>query len=82
MEKQAACDSLGHFEITGLSEGIYSLMYFRDLNEDGRLTSGSVHPLSAGEPWAAPEEDLVLPRGDDNFLKELLKDLPALDSIK
>jgi uncharacterized protein (DUF2141 family) len=75
---QARCDDSGHFEIKGLPEGIYKLLYFRDLNGDGRLTSGSVYPLAAGEPWVVPEEDLVLPHGDDNVLKELLKDLPRL----
>jgi len=75
---QAKCDSSGHFEIKGLPEGIYNLLYFRDLNGDERLTSGSIYPLAAGEPWASPEEDLILPHGDDNFLKELLKDLPEL----
>jgi uncharacterized protein (DUF2141 family) len=75
---QANCDSSGHFEIKGLPEGIYKLLYFKDLNGDGRLTSGSVFPLAVGEPWASPEEDLILPHGDDNFLKELLKDLPEM----
>jgi uncharacterized protein (DUF2141 family) len=75
---QAKCDSSGSFEIKGLPEGIYKLFYFKDLNGDGRLTSGSIYPLAAGEPWAAPEEELILPHGDDNFLKELLKDLPEL----
>jgi len=75
---QAKCDAAGHFEIKGLPEGIYKLFYFKDLNGDGRLTSGSIYPLAAGEPWASPEEDLILPHGDDNFLKELLKDLPGL----
>jgi len=73
---QTKCDSSGHFEIKDLPEGIYKLLYFKDLNGDGRLTSGSIYPLAAGEPWASPEEDLILPHGDDNFLKELLKDLP------
>jgi uncharacterized protein (DUF2141 family) len=77
-EWSVKCDSSGSFEIKGLPKGIYNLMYFRDLNGDGRLTSGSVYPLRVGEPWAAPEEDLILPNGDDNFLKELLKDLPEL----
>jgi len=75
---QAKCDFSGHFEIKGLPEGIYKLLYFKDLNGDGRLTSGSIYPLAAGEPWASPENDLILPHGDDNFLKELLKDLPEL----
>jgi len=75
---QEKCDASGHFEIKGLPEGVYKLLYFKDLNGDGRLTSGSIYPLKAGEPWAAPEEDLILPHGDDNFLKELLKDLPEL----
>jgi len=77
-EFKVNCNSAGNFEIKDLPEGIYKLLYFRDLNGDGRLTSGSIYPLQAGEPWAAPEEDLVLPHGDDNFLKELLKDLPRL----
>jgi len=77
-EFKAVCNSAGNFEIKDLPEGIYKLIYFRDLNGDGRLTPGSIYPLQAGEPWAAPEEDLVLPHGDDNFLKELLKDLPRL----
>ena len=76
---QAKCDASGHFEIKGLPEGTYKLLYFRDLNGDGRLTSGSIYPLAAGEPWGVPEEDLILPHGDDNFLKELLKDLPELN---
>jgi len=75
---QSKCDSSGHFEIKGLPEGIYKLLYFKDLNGDERLTSGSIYPLAAGEPWASPEDDLILPHGDDNFLKELLKDLPEL----
>jgi uncharacterized protein (DUF2141 family) len=75
---QAKCDASGHFEIKGLPEGAYKLLYFKDLNGDGRLTSGSIYPLKAGEPWATPEEDLILPHGDDNFLKELLKNLPEL----
>ena len=77
-EWQAKCDSSGFFEIKGLQEGTYKLLYFKDLNGDGRLTSGSIYPLSAGEPWASPEEELILPRGDDNFLKDLLKNLPSL----
>ncbi len=77
-EWSAKCDSSGSFEIKRLPKGIYKLMYFRDLNGDGLLTSGSVYPLQAGEPWATPEEELILPNGDDNFLKELLKDLPEL----
>jgi hypothetical protein len=77
-EWSAKCDSSGHFEFKGLPKGIYRLMYFKDLNGDGRLTSGSAYPLQAGEPWAAPEEDLILPQGDDNFLKELMRDLPGL----
>jgi uncharacterized protein (DUF2141 family) len=75
---QAKCDASGYFEIKDLPEGVYKLFYFKDLNGDGRLTSGSIYPLAAGEPWANPEEDLILPHGDDNFLKELLKDLPEL----
>jgi uncharacterized protein (DUF2141 family) len=77
-EFRAYCDSSGNFEIKDLPSGIYKFLYFKDLNGDGRLTSGSIYPLRAGEPWAAPEEELVLPRGDDNFLKELLKELPRL----
>jgi len=77
-EWSAKCDESGRFEIKGLPKGIYKLMYFKDLNGDGRLTSGSVYPLTAGEPWTAPEEDLILPNGDDNFLKELIRDLPEL----
>jgi hypothetical protein len=53
-------------------------MYFKDLNGYGRLTSGSIYPLSAGEPWIAHEDDLILPYGEDNILKELLKELPSL----
>ena len=75
-EWTTVCDSLGNFEIKTLPEGFYRIMYFKDLNGDGRLTSGSIYPLSAGEPWVAPEEDLILPYGEDNILKELLKDLP------
>ncbi|MDR2582853.1 MAG: Ig-like domain-containing protein [Fibromonadaceae bacterium] len=75
---QTRCDDSGNFEIKGLLEGIYNLLYFRDFNGDGRLTAGSIYPLKAGEPWASPEEDLVLPHGDDNFLKDLLKELPEL----
>jgi len=77
-EFKAYCNSSGSFEIKDLPSGIYKLLYFKDLNGDGRLTPGSVYPLRAGEPWAAPEEELILPNGDDNFLKELLKDLPRL----
>ncbi|MCL1967365.1 MAG: Ig-like domain-containing protein [Fibromonadales bacterium] len=77
-EFRAQCNSAGYFEIKDLPAGIYRLLYFKDLNGDGRLTSGSIYPLQAGEPWAAPAENLILPRGDDNFLKELLKDLPSL----
>jgi len=75
---QTRCDDDGRFEIKGLPEGIYKLLYFNDLNGDGRLTSGSIYPLKAGEPWESPEEDLILPHGDDNILKELLKNLPEL----
>jgi len=75
---QANCDEDGRFEIKGIPEGIYKLLYFDDLNGDGRLTSGSIYPLKAGEPWASPEDDLILPHGDDNILKELLKNLPEL----
>jgi len=75
---QARCDDSGYFEIKGVPEGIYKLIYYNDLNKDGRLTSGSIYPLKAGEPWISPEEDLILPHGDDNILKELLKDLPKL----
>jgi len=75
---QAKCEASGRFEIKNLPEGVYKLLYFKDLNEDGRLTSGSIYPLAPGEPWASPEEDLILPHGDDNFLKELLKNLPEL----
>ncbi|MCL2100108.1 MAG: Ig-like domain-containing protein [Fibromonadales bacterium] len=77
-EFSAKCNEAGDFEMEGLPAGTYKLMYFKDLNGDGRLNSGSVWPLSAGEPWAAPEDELILPSGDDNFLKELLKDLPSL----
>jgi hypothetical protein len=77
-EFRAYCDSSGSFEIKNLPSGIYKLLYFKDLNGDDRLTSGSIYPLQAGEPWQASEEELILPHGDDNFLKELLKDLPRL----
>jgi hypothetical protein len=77
-EFKAYCNSSGSFEIKDLPSGIYKLLYFKDLNGDGRLTPGSIYPLRAGEPWAAPAEELILPHGDDNFLKELLKDLPSL----
>jgi len=77
-EWSAKCDNSGYFEFKGLPKGIYKFMYFKDLNGDGRLTSGSVYPLQAGEPWIVPEEDLILPSGDDNFLKELMRDLPGL----
>jgi len=77
-ELSAKCDNSGHFEFKGLSKGIYKIMYFNDLNGDGRLTSGSVYPLRAGEPLAVPAEELILPPGDDNFLKELMVDLPGL----
>jgi uncharacterized protein (DUF2141 family) len=72
------CDASGNFEIKALPSGIYKLTYFKDLNNDGRLTSGSIHPIKPGEPWAAPEDDLILPPGDDNILKELMKNLPEL----
>jgi uncharacterized protein (DUF2141 family) len=74
----AKCNEAGDFEIRAIPSGIYILTYFKDLNSDSRLTSGSIYPLKPGEPWAAPKEDLILPPGDDNFLKELLKDLPEL----
>ncbi|GHV16423.1 hypothetical protein AGMMS49938_16420 [Fibrobacterales bacterium] len=74
----AKCDENGHFEINGLAEGTYKFYYFKDLNDDGKLTSGSLFPLRAGEPFFAPSEDLILPHGDDNFLKELFKDLGSL----
>jgi len=77
-EFKTVCNSTGGFEIKDLPEGIYKLIYFKDLNGDGRLTSGSIFPLKAGEPWVSPEEDLVLPHGDDNILKDLLKNLPGL----
>jgi len=75
---ETKCNDDGHFEIKGLPEGVYKLLYFNDLNGDGRLTSGSIYPLKAGEFWESPEEDLILPHGDDNILKELLKNLPSL----
>jgi len=77
-EWSAKCEDSGYFEIKGLPKGIYKLLYFKDLNGDNRLTSGSIYPLQAGEPWVVPEEDLILPQGDDNFLKELMRDLPEL----
>jgi len=77
-EFSAKCDEKGNFEIKGLPAGTYKFMYFKDLNGDGRLTSGSIWPLAAGEPWFAPAEELILPNGDDNFLKDLLKDLETL----
>ncbi|MDR3000531.1 MAG: Ig-like domain-containing protein [Fibromonadaceae bacterium] len=77
-EFSAKCNEAGDFEMEGLPAGTYRLLYFKDLNGDGRLNSGSVWPLSAGEPWISPEEELILPGGDDNFLKELIKDLPSL----
>jgi hypothetical protein len=77
-EFTAKCNESGNFEIKAIPSGIYKLTYFKDLNNDNRLTSGSIHPLKPGEPWAAPEEDLILPPGDDNFLKELLKNLPEI----
>ncbi|MDR0517486.1 MAG: Ig-like domain-containing protein [Fibromonadaceae bacterium] len=76
-EWNAKCNSSGYFEIKGLPEGTYKLMYFKDLNGDGRLNSGSVYPLGIGEPWNAPEEELILPSGDDNILKELISNLPG-----
>jgi uncharacterized protein (DUF2141 family) len=77
-EWNAKCNRSGGFEIKDLPEGTYKLMYFRDLNGNGRLNSGSVYPLEVGEPWAVAEEDLILPNGDDNILKELVTDLPEL----
>jgi hypothetical protein len=77
-EWSAKCNSSGAFEIKNLPEGTYKLMYFKDLNGNGRLNSGSVYPLEVGEPWAAVEEELILPNGDDNVLKELVTDLPEL----
>jgi uncharacterized protein (DUF2141 family) len=77
-EWTAKCNSSGAFEMKNLPEGTYKLMYFKDLNGNGRLNSGSVYPLEVGEPWAAVEEDLILPNGDDNILKELVPDLPEL----
>jgi uncharacterized protein (DUF2141 family) len=77
-EWTAKCNSSGAFEIKSLPEGTYKLMYFKDLNGNGRLNSGSVYPLEVGEPWAAVEEELILPNGDDNILKELITELPEL----
>jgi len=77
-EFTAKCNKTGDFEIKNLPSGIYKLTYFKDLNGDNRLTSGSIYPLRHGEPWVSPEDDLILPPGDDNFLKELLKNLPEL----
>jgi uncharacterized protein (DUF2141 family) len=77
-EWTAKCNSSGAFEIKNLPEGTYKLMYFRDLNGNERLNSGSVYPLEVGEPWVAVEEDLILPNGDDNVLKELITKLPEL----
>lgn len=74
----AKCEENGSFEIKNIPTGTYQVMYFKDFNNDGRLTSGSLWPIIAGEPWAAPKEELILPYGDDNYLKELLKDLPEL----
>jgi uncharacterized protein (DUF2141 family) len=77
-EWRAKCSSSGAFEIKNLPEGTYKLMYFKDLNGNGRLNSGSVYPLEVGEPWVAVEEELILPNGDDNILKELTTELPEL----
>jgi uncharacterized protein (DUF2141 family) len=77
-EWTAKCNNSGAFEIKNLPEGTYKIMYFKDLNGNGRLNSGSVYPLGVGEPWVAPEEELILPSGDDNILKELITNLPEL----
>ncbi|MCL2283990.1 MAG: Ig-like domain-containing protein [Fibromonadales bacterium] len=66
-EWKAQCDASGNFEFRGLPKGSYKLMYFKDLNGDGRLTSGSIYPLQAGEPWGAPEEELTLDSGENIF---------------
>jgi hypothetical protein len=72
-EWRAECDDSGFFEIKNLPSGTYQFMYFKDLNGDGRLNSGSIFPLQEGEPWFATEEELILPPGDDNVLNMLLK---------
>jgi uncharacterized protein (DUF2141 family) len=77
-EWTAKCNGTGYFEFKSLPKGTYKVIYFRDLNGDGRLNSGSVYPLSPGEPWIATEEELVLPNGDENSLNVLLKNLPEL----
>jgi len=66
-EWNAKCNEAGNFEFKGLPKGNYKLMYFKDLNGDGRLTSGSIFPLQVGEPWNAPEEELTLNSGENIF---------------
>jgi len=58
-EWKAKCDDTGNFEFKDLPKGTYKIIYFKDLNGDGRLTSGSIFPLQAGEPWGIYEEELI-----------------------
>ncbi|MCL2206628.1 MAG: Ig-like domain-containing protein [Fibromonadales bacterium] len=58
-EWKARCDGTGDFEIKDLPKGTYKIIYFKDLNGDGRLTSGSIFPLQAGEPWGIYEKELI-----------------------
>jgi len=66
-EWSVKCDNSGNFEFKGLPKGTYKFMYFKDLNGDGRLTSGSIYPLRPGEPWHVSEEDLILNSGENIF---------------
>ena len=66
-EWSVKCDDSGNFEFKGLPKGSYKFMYFKDLNGDGRLTSGSIYPLQPGEPWGTSEEELTLNSGENFF---------------
>lgn len=79
-ERFALCDARGHFKMVGLLEGFYTVDYFHDRDGDGKPSPGRLFPVTAGEPWRAPENELVLPHGEDNIFEKLLLDLPQLPS--
>jgi hypothetical protein len=74
----AKCNAQGAFEMQNLLDGHYKLIYFQDLNGDGKLSAGSVWTSAPGEPWRLGAEDLILPAALDNDLKLLVKELPVL----
>ena len=77
---QAPCDSQGRFRFNNLLEGFYSIDYFHDFDGNGVPSPGRLFPPTPGEPWRAPQTDLILPHGDGNILEKLVPDLPRLPS--